>query len=191
LTHGTFVCANCAVVHRELGHAVKNSATDLFAPEEISALCASTNLAANRLWLARRGPGDCAIDPGANRLERRHFLECKYLLRQWFSEAGACAPLERPSESDFATDASDIGSPLPAMPDIEPGMGPMCEAERCRAASSPRQSRVSAAETFALCKSCARAPPVQIGERPPEKSWQTKQLPVRYQQRLWSVREKP
>jgi hypothetical protein len=116
LTHHTFVCANCAIVHREIGHDVKNAAFDLFDPEEIASLRATTNAAVNAIWLATRTRGDCEIGPTAERLERRHFLEYKYHKGKWHGVVSA--PIAEQSnviQSDFSTDVSDIGSPLPQM----------------------------------------------------------------------------
>jgi hypothetical protein len=125
LTHHTFICANCAIVHREIGHEIKNTAFDSFDPEEIAALRETTNATVNAVWLATRARGDCEIGPSSGRLERRHFLECKYHKGQWHGIVAAPIAEQQMIQSDFSTDVSDVGSPLPQM-QWEPDRISMC-----------------------------------------------------------------
>jgi hypothetical protein len=159
LNHMTFVCANCSVIHRDLGHTIKNTATDSFTPEEIEALQSTTNAAVNQIWLATKSSADISITHTCDTLERRHFLERKYLLRQWYGKGCQKQPQEMLFPSDISTDQSVVGSPLPQITPFQDLMGPMWE---------------------------DWMGPQQIGGRPPEDSWQMMQPVQRRKQTVWA-----
>jgi hypothetical protein len=190
VTHFTFVCANCAVVHRELGHVVKNMATDTFSQDEIDGLQSATNSHVNQVWLAKWALGEPTIDHATQRLARRHYLECKYRLQKWYvgsvvpkpclcahCEYSGLMQVQEPlSQSDLSTDVSEIGSPLPQMPMEQAWMGPMM-----------MQGQQQQQQQQQIGWMMPPAPAEQIGRRPPDASWQTMQRVSKREQRMWTT----
>jgi hypothetical protein len=173
LTHFTFICSSCAIVHRQLNHTVRNAAIDTFTPEEIETLTSATNGDVNQIWLARHSPGDCTITHESEPPERRHFLECKYILKKWYSPLlGACQTpdiQDTVCSSDFSTEQSDIGSPIPPF-NCQEVLGPMFLAE---------QIDLERVQYDSL--------PKQIGRQPPPMSWQMRQPALQRKQRQWAM----
>jgi len=186
LAFGTFICANCSIVHRELGYTVKSAPADAFTSDELEFLQSVTNAKVNQLWLANWTDGDCKIDPLSDRESRRHFLDLKYRRKRWHREAALpsapaappcafqpqqmqpCAfiqpqqmQVEQSFIPDFSSDQTPLGSPLPYYQ--QSPMGEMYFDDR------------------------VLAPPQQIGEMPPQMSWQCQQPVQRRKQAVWST----
>jgi len=88
-TLGTFVCTQCAGIHRKFNHKIKTINMSTFTPAEVDALANSGNKRARKVWLASFEEGKSfALDPEdpAN-VER--FMHQVYIDKRWAKRDGA------------------------------------------------------------------------------------------------------
>jgi hypothetical protein len=83
VTHCTFLCNQCAGIHREFGDRIKSVSIAQFTKDEVAKLKATTNDWFNEVWMAK---GRSQIDYHANDQKRRAFLVRKYQNREWYAE---------------------------------------------------------------------------------------------------------
>jgi len=82
----TFICSNCAAVHRELfsPKVVKSVSMAEFTMDEVKAMRAGGNDPARAVWMARWTASDMAEPAaGSSRLDLRRYIEEKYMRKRW------------------------------------------------------------------------------------------------------------
>jgi hypothetical protein len=88
ITHCTFLCNQCAGIHREFGDRIKSVSIAQFTKDEVAKLKATTNDQFNEVWMAK---GRARIDGQADDQKRRAFLVRKYQNREWYAERAPSA----------------------------------------------------------------------------------------------------
>lgn len=85
-THGIFVCANCAGIHREFGDRIKSVSMASFTQDEISLLQKQTNEDFNKIYMAKWNPQEDPLPQNVDDNRKRAFLQLKYIQRIWYSK---------------------------------------------------------------------------------------------------------
>ncbi|KAJ1451052.1 hypothetical protein M885DRAFT_488044 [Pelagophyceae sp. CCMP2097] len=134
LQFSTFVCQNCAAVHRELfgPSRVKSVSLAEWGADDVKAMRAGGNDAAAIKWMAMWRPDVDSSEPLANeeRGALRHYLEEKYKKERWVQQRGgaavappqraaaapppAPAPVPAPAPRPVAAPAAKAAKPAPA-----------------------------------------------------------------------------
>eukprot|EP00040_Diaphanoeca_grandis_P040848 m.262198 g.262198 ORF g.262198 m.262198 type:complete len:271 (-) comp44717_c0_seq1:45-857(-) len=88
LPHGTFVCINCAQVHRSLGRHISivkaiSTGTYTWYPDEVAVMLAMGNVRANKLYTNEDTPPK--PEDSASRQEHEKYIKNKYEKRLWTS----------------------------------------------------------------------------------------------------------
>jgi len=125
IEYRTFICGNCAAVHRELfgPSKIKSVGMAEFTTDEVKAMRAGGNEVARRKWMAGWTPSDMEEPPaGSHRGEIKLFLEEKYVRERWTSaRAAPAAVVEKveppPRPAPAATPEPPV--PAPAKPKIQ------------------------------------------------------------------------
>ena len=89
VTHGIFLCASCAGIHREFSDRIKSVNMATFAQDEIALLQHQTNDDFNRVWMSKWSPNEFPLPTNADDNTRRCFLQAKYVEKRWFSKRAA------------------------------------------------------------------------------------------------------
>ena len=85
-THGIFVCASCAGIHREFGDRIKSVSMASFTQDEISLLQKQTNEDFNKIFMAKWNPQEDPLPQNVDNNRKRAFLQLKYIQKIWYSK---------------------------------------------------------------------------------------------------------
>ncbi|OHT04894.1 hypothetical protein TRFO_27507 [Tritrichomonas foetus] len=96
VTNKVFICENCASIHRELGFSVKNTVSDEFTSQEIDQTKQTNNEKFNNLWMGFYDLNIRKLPFGSNYIERRAFLNEKYVDKKWYSNFPIYTNLRHP-----------------------------------------------------------------------------------------------
>ncbi|EER09618.1 Stromal membrane-associated protein, putative [Perkinsus marinus ATCC 50983] len=81
---GTFVCTECAGIHRELTHKVKGISVSKWTQQEVEHLEAHGNTRDREIYMANYRPGiDLAEPNNQDRQRLREFMKLKYVDKRW------------------------------------------------------------------------------------------------------------
>mmetsp|Transcript_11480 Transcript_11480/g.17120 ORF Transcript_11480/g.17120 Transcript_11480/m.17120 type:complete len:739 (-) Transcript_11480:339-2555(-) len=147
LEYRTFICQNCAAVHRDLfgPSKIKSVAMAVFTTDEVKAMRAGGNEHARKIWMARWTSGDDMDEPpvGASRAETRLFLEEKYLRKRWTSTgAPTSLPTPPPAPPRAQIQQSQVQQSQTQQSQIQQSQTPVQPPQQQQAHPSPQQQEL-------------------------------------------------
>ncbi|MES1916541.1 MAG: hypothetical protein MHM6MM_008361, partial [Cercozoa sp. M6MM] len=86
ITFNTFVCQQCAGVHREFSHRIKGISASTFSEAEVDALANGGNRLDAEMYLAKWRPEDFPKPDRGDVRRIKQFVRSKYVDKQWYSE---------------------------------------------------------------------------------------------------------
>jgi hypothetical protein len=82
-THYTFVCTQCAGIHREFNHRVKSVTVSTFSDDEVAHLVKGGNAAAAKMWLAKWDPKRDPVPDSSDKTKMKEFISRIFVTKEF------------------------------------------------------------------------------------------------------------